>query len=335
MTRCWGLVGGVLALALSVALAAPLLATTAEGVRKWRAGDWAGAVAAWTQPAAAGDPDALFNMGQAYRLGRGVPKNVDLAIDFYRRASARGHVAGTANLGITLFQEGRRAEALGPLRAAADKGDARAAYVLGLATFSGEGAPRNQALGLAYVMRARDLGLDLAGPQVARLSGLVGEADRARAEAAARALAMGEPVPVAIAGVTTPPPFSAAELPPERQGQADASEDLAEAPSPAPAAPVAPAAPPASAGARPSPAAPGARTWHVQLGAYASESAARVAWATLVAQAADLLVGKAPIYQARGGLVRLQVGPFADRADAQALCAELSAAGRPCFVTSG
>jgi cell division septation protein DedD len=301
-------------------------------------------VAAWTQPAAAGDPDALFNMGQAYRLGRGVPKNVDLAIDFYRRASARGHVAGTANLGITLFQEGRRSEALGPLRAAADKGDARAAYVLGLATFSGEGAPKNQALGLAYVMRARDLGLDLAGPQVTRLSGLVGEADRARAEAAARALAMGEPVPVAIAGVATPPPVSAADLPAQGQGRAEASEELAEADAPVPPAPVAaeataplpPAASPASAGARSSPAAaPGGRAWHVQLGAYASESAARVAWATLVAQAADLLLGQAPIYQARGGLVRLQVGPFKDRADAQALCAELSAAGRPCFVTSG
>ncbi len=329
MRQCQGLVGGVLALGLSLAFSWPLLATTAEGARKWRAGDWAGAVAAWTQPAAAGDPDALFNMGQAYRLGRGVPKNVDLAIDFYRRASARGHVAGTANLGITLFQEGRRSEALGPLRAAADKGDARAAYVLGLATFSGEGAPRNQALGLAYVMRARDLGLDLAGPH----------------EAAARALAMGEPVPVAIAGVATPPtPVATADAPSQVQGRADESEELADAPSPVPPAPVAaqaadpapPVASPASAGARSSPAAaPGGRAWHVQLGAYASESAARVAWATLVAQAADLLVGQAPIYQARGGLVRLQVGPFPDRADAQALCAELSAAGRPCFVTSG
>lgn len=313
---------------LALALAAPALATTAEGVRKWRAGDYEGAVAAWTQPAAAGDADALFNLGQAYRLGRGVARNTDLAIDFYRRASARGHLAATANLGITLFQQGRRAEALGPLRAAADGGDPRASYVLGLATFSGEGAPKNPALGLAYVLRARDMGLDLAGPQVARLSAMMAPADLARAEAAARALAAGEPVPVAIAGLPAPPaPAGETASAPT----AETSEDMAEA-APPPASP--PSSPPPSPAAASAGAAKG-RAWLVQLGAYASEPAARVAWATLVAQAADLLVGQAPIYQARGGLVRLQVGPFPQRAEAQALCAQLSASGRPCFVTSG
>lgn len=318
-------------LLVTLALAVPAVATTADGVRKWRAGDWAGAVAAWNQPAAAGDPDALFNMGQAYRLGRGVPKNSDLAIDFFRRASARGHVAATANLGIALFQEGRRAEALTPLRAAADKGDARAAYVLGLATFSGEGAPRNPVLGLAYVMRARDLGLDLAAPQVARLSGMMTQADLARADAAARALAAGEPVAVAVTGPlpqpSSPPPAPSTTA----AGTGEISEEVAEAAAPA----LPPAPPPAPPAVPPATQARTARAWHVQLGAYATEPAARVAWATLVAQSADLLVGQAPIYQARGGLVRLQVGPFAERAEAQALCARLSAVGRPCFVTTG
>lgn len=290
----------VRALLLSVALAgsSPVLGTTADGVRKWRAGDWAGAVAEWTQPAAAGDPDALFNMGQAYRLGRGVPQNVDVALEYFRRASARGHVAATANLGITLFQSGRKAEALSPLRSAADMGDARASYVLGLATFSGDGAPRNPALGLAYVMRARDLGLELAAPQVARMSALVGEEDRARAAAASEALRSGPPVAVSVAsaqatGSGTPP------APPARDPDA------------------------------------AFRAWHVQLGAYASEPAARTAWATLLAQMADLLDGRTPVYSPHGSLVRLQVGPFPERQQAADLCARLSAAGRPCFVTAG
>jgi cell division septation protein DedD len=72
----------------------------------------------------------------------------------------------------------------------------------------------------------------------------------------------------------------------------------------------------------------------VQLGAYASESAARVAWATLVAQSADLLSGQTPVYSPNGRLVRLQLGPFGERSQASALCARLSAAGRPCFVTA-
>lgn len=303
-------------------LATPAGADTAEGVRRWRAGDHAGAVAAWQAPAAAGDADALFNLGQAYRLGRGVPMNLDIALDHYRRASARGHLAATANLGITLFQMGRKTEALAPLRAAADGGDARAAYVLGLATFAGDGAPRNPVLGLAYVRRAEQLGLELAGPQVARMSALLSEDERARAEATAAALAAGRPVAVALAEAPRPAAAPAAGPAPVAD-----DEEVAERAAPAPA-PGRTAPPAARPGAEP-------RQWFVQLGAYTGEAAARAAWAALVAQAADLLEGRAPVYAPRGGLVRLQVGPLADRADATALCSRLAATGRPCFVTGG
>lgn len=311
------------ALLALLAATAPAVATTAEGVRRWRGGDHAGAVAAWQGPAAAGDPDALFNLGQAYRLGRGVPANRDLALDFYRRAAARGHVAATANLGITLFQLGRKTEALAPLRAAADAGDARAAYVLGIATFTGDGAPRNPVLGLAYVRRAEMLGLDLAGPQVARMAARVTDEERSRAEAAAAALAAGRPASVVLAEAPAP-----AAPPAAGPVAVAAGEEVAGA-----AAPAAPAAPAPAASATSPPAA--RRAWYVQLGAYTSEAAARAAWAALVAQSADLLEGQAPVYAPRGGLVRLQVGPLDDRGIAANLCARLAAAGRPCFVTSG
>jgi len=72
----------------------------------------------------------------------------------------------------------------------------------------------------------------------------------------------------------------------------------------------------------------------VQLGAYATEAAAKSAWTTLVAAQADVLVGKKPVYSPRGNLVRLQIA-FTERADARALCAKIAAAGRPCFVTGG
>jgi cell division septation protein DedD len=335
-------------LAVAALLAAtPLSASVDDGVAKWRAGDWDGAVAEWVTPAARGDTDALFNMGQAYRLGRGVPLDPKAAIDYYRRAADKGHVAATANLGITLWQQGRKTEALTQLRTAADRGDLRAAYVLGVATFEGDVAPRNPALGYAYVVRAREGGLALASGQAARMATRMTAEDRARGEAAAGALAAGRPVAVVLAEMSAQPAASEAPL-----AIADAGEDAAEE-TPGKAEQVAEAAPADGAEAKPAgkPAkakdeaklakgeasAPEKATstdgWKVQLGAYANERAARTAWATLVSQSAKLLKGRTPVYNPRGGLVRLQVGPFEERPEAAELCAKLSAAGRPCFVT--
>jgi cell division septation protein DedD len=318
-------------LAVVLALGGPAAASVPAGVAKWQAGDWSGAVAEWAGPAARGDADALFNMGQAYNLGRGVAQNRALAQDHYRRAAEKGHVAATANLGISLFQEGRRAEALPHLRRAADRGDARAAYVLGVATFNGEGVARNQPLGYGYMLRARASGLSQASQQSARMAALMSADARARGEAVAAALDAGEPIPddliggrpVQVAAAPAPSPQSrivveqAPAGPPGPQGEPSGEAELASADAGE------------SAGDR---AAPG-DGWRVQLGAFANEGAARTAWATLLSQAGQLLEGARPLFAARGGLVRLQVGPFADRSAARDLCQRLSAAGRPCFVT--
>jgi cell division septation protein DedD len=338
-------------LAAMLLAAAPALGNVDAGVAKWRSGDWDGAVAEWVTPAARGDTDALFNMGQAYRLGRGVPLDPKTAVDYYRRAADKGHVAATANLGITLWQQGRKTEALKQLGTAADRGDLRAAYVLGVATFEGDVAPRNPALGYAYVVRAREGGLALASGQAARMATRMSAEDRARGEAAAEALAAGRPVAVVLAEMRAP--AAAAEAP---LLVADAGEDAAED-GPAQAEPAAEARPerrsdakaPAKgdpkaadkpeakptekAVAKPTEKAAVAEGWKVQLGAYADERAARTAWATLVSQSASLLKGRKPVYNPRGGLVRLQVGPFEARPEAAELCAKLAAAGRPCFVT--
>jgi cell division septation protein DedD len=357
---------GLLAAVPAVGLLPAVLAaaSVASGAAKWRAGDWAGAVADWERPAAAGDPDALFNMGQAYRLGRGVPRDGAAAVDHYRRAASRGHLGATANLGIALFQDGRKAEAVGHLRDAAGRGDLRAAYVLGVATFTGDGAARNPALGYAYVVRARDGGLDIASGQAARMATLITPADRARGEAAAAALAAGRPIPVELAsaaparGVASPQATAAAS---EDEAEAEAAASTQRAagsgrPRPKDAGEAGgakraarseearraggdrrregeEAARTGEPGQAPDPAAEGG--YRVQLGAYANERAARSAWAALVAQSAELLKGMAPVYAPRGGLVRLQVGPFKGRGAARQLCAKLAAAGRPCFVTEG
>lgn len=352
---------GVLLLA-GLALAAPAAASVAAGAEKWRAGDWDGAVAEWTAPAARGEPEALFNMGQAYRLGRGVPQNTRTAIDLYRQAAAKGHVGATTNLGITLWQEGQRSEALGFLRTAADRGDVRAAYVLGVAIFSGEAAPRNPALGYAYVLRARDGGLTAASSQAARMATMMTPDARARGEAAAAALAAGRPVAVVMADLQAEAPRATAQAETAGREDEDEGEEVADqapsrrGPGSAAAAPQGekPAAPAkgkaATAEVADKPAkgkekgkakdsadakAEDEKGFKVQLGAYANERAARTAWATLVSQSADLLKGLKPIYSPRGGLVRLQVGPYEARKEASTLCSKLAAAGRPCFVTEG
>jgi cell division septation protein DedD len=314
-------------------LAPAAWASTESGTAKWSAGDYPGAVAEWLTPAARGDAEALFMLGQAHRLGRGVAQDRGAAIDYYRRAAEKGHVAATANLGITLWQEGRKTEALTQLRIAAERGDLRASYVLGVATFEGDVAPRNPALGYAYVVRARDGGLALASGQAARMATRLTAEDRARGEAAAAALSAGRPVAVVLAGLAAAPPADSQPL-----AIAEASEDQAEE---APAGPGAVAsapsrtqsarqAEPAEAGPERAPTREG---WKVQLGAYANERAARTAWATLVSQSAALLKGQTPVYSPRGGLVRLQIAGFDSREPAAELCARLSAAGRPCFVT--
>lgn len=295
---------------LSMLLATPAMASVSSGVQKWRAGDWAGAVADWVQPAARGDMDALFNLGQAYRLGRGVQQNQEVALDYYRRAAAKGHVAATANLGITLYQDGRKTEALQHLREAADKGDLRAGYVLGVATFTGDGAPRNPTLGYAYVLRSRDGGLEAASAQAARMATLLTANERARGEAAAAALAAGEPVPVELVGGQARPASPSTATPAPATDTSETTTATAES-------------------AR----TPPTEGWKVQLGAYTSDQAARTAWATLVANSGDLLKGQKPLYQSGGRLVRLQVGPLAGREEARQLCQKLSASGRPCFVT--
>ena len=70
--------GGVLAACL-LALGAPAQADVKSGVDAWSAGDYATAVREWSGPAQAGDADAQFNLGQAYRLGRGVEADKEQA----------------------------------------------------------------------------------------------------------------------------------------------------------------------------------------------------------------------------------------------------------------
>ena len=145
--------------AAPLAIAAPAQADVKAGVDAWAAGDYETAVGEWREPALAGDADAQFNLGQAYRLGRGVPANLDIALDWFRKASTPReggiiHRKAADEYGLTLFQTGQRAAALPYVEQAAQRGEPRAQYVLGTAYFNGKLVEKDWVRGYALMSRA-------------------------------------------------------------------------------------------------------------------------------------------------------------------------------------
>jgi hypothetical protein len=189
---------------------APPPPSVRAGVDLWRAGDWAGAVANWQPFAAAGDADAMFNMGQAYKLGRSVPLDKAIARDWYRKAAAKGHLPAQANLGILLFQAGEKAEAAQWLKSAADRGEMRAQYVLGVAHWNGDGVPRSLPLAYAYLARSSAQGLTEATGALNNLTRTISPVERANGWAIATSLSAGNGIPPAY--VPAAKPMTVAEL---------------------------------------------------------------------------------------------------------------------------
>src|SRR5689334_682438 len=116
----------MIAVAIAALTALPATAQSVKaGISAWQKADYTGAVAIWRPLAEKGDADAAFNLGQAYRLGRGVPTNLAAAQSWFERAARKGHVDAQTTLGLLLFQNGNQTGGLRWLRQAAEQGDAR------------------------------------------------------------------------------------------------------------------------------------------------------------------------------------------------------------------
>jgi len=161
-------------------LTAPAHADVKDGVDAWQRGDYQGAVAQWRPAALAGDADAQFNLGQAYKLGRGVPADLAQAEAWYRRAAKQGHLQAEDNLGLVLFTANRRDEAMPFILRSAERGEPRAQYVLGTAHFNGDLAPRDLPRAYALTKRASDAGLGIASARLAQLDSLISLEQRQR-----------------------------------------------------------------------------------------------------------------------------------------------------------
>src|SRR6476646_10144911 len=185
----------LVAAALVALVAAPLSAQSVKaGIEAWQHADYATAVAIWRPLAESGDADAAFNLGQAYRLGRGVTLNLSAAQSWFQRAAQTGHVDAQTTLGLLLFQNGDQAQGLKWLKAAAVQGEPRALLVYGTALYNGDGVTQDRLLGYAYVSRAATQGLAPAKDTLEQLDGLMPAADRQKAAALARSIPNGSPV---------------------------------------------------------------------------------------------------------------------------------------------
>ncbi len=177
--------GGVLAACL-LALGAPAQADVKSGVDAWSAGDYATAVREWSGPAQAGDADAQFNLGQAYRLGRGVEADKEQAEALYAAAAAQGHVQASDNYGLLLFEDGRREAAMPYITAAAGRGDPRAQYLLGVAHFNGDLAEKDWPRAYALLTLANNSGLPQARAAMTQMDEFIPLAQREEAQVLAQ-----------------------------------------------------------------------------------------------------------------------------------------------------
>ncbi|UYY77698.1 SPOR domain-containing protein [Sphingomonas sp. R1] len=282
-------------------------AAVKAGVEAYNRQDFAAAMQHWRAAAAKGDPDAQYNLGQIYKLGRGVPVDLAAAEQWYRLAAAQGHELAEANYGMVLFENGKREAAVPWLERAVVHREPRAQYLLGVMLFNGDGVAKNWVRAYALMLRAAAGGLDAAARTLEQMDQYIPIADRQAGKALADRYATDERATAPAAGA------------PARAPALSADTSVAAAP------PRAPRATRTAAGTPRAPA-PVAATgpWRVQLGAFATPGNAEKLWG----QVRPRFPGRQPFYPKSGTLTRLLVGPFATRAEAEKACGALA----PCMA---
>lgn len=293
-------------------LATPVSAQSVKaGIEAWQKSDYSAAVAIWRPLAEKGDADAQFNLGQAYRLGRGVPINLAAAQSWFERAADKGHVDAQTTLGLLLFQNGNHTGGMRWLKVASDQGEPRAMLVYGTALFNGDGVPQDPILGYAFVSRAAAQGLQAAKDTLGQLDQIMSVEDRKKGVALALSKAKASPAPVSKSPAT-----KAAKLAPPKPAPSKPAQPVVAAAKPQPKSPAQPAAVPATG------------SWRIQLGAFSQRSSAEALFRKLSGK----LAGRQAYYVPAGAVTRLQVGPFESKSAAAAAC---RAMGQACFPVPG
>ncbi len=323
--RCLIAAGGLAA----AIIASPVHADVKAGVDAWSAGNYDAAVREWQMPAQNGDADALFNLAQAYRLGRGVDADIRRARELYAEAANLGHIKAADNYGLLLFQQGEQQSAMPFIQAAAERGDPRAQYVLGLAHFNADYAQKDWVRAYALLTLANGAGLPQAGTALAQMDQHVPLTQRQQAQSLARQIeAQAEQRRAAELaaidlGTTQAPISQPAPAAPARTAAisrpvpqpVQVSQPRRVTPVPVSGTPV--------AGRR-------SGNWRVQLGAFGVAGNAERLWNRL--QSNPALAGTRRALVPSGNVTRLQAVGFNSRAEADAACTTLKRQGQACLV---
>jgi cell division septation protein DedD len=288
------------------ALAAPASGQSVKaGIDAWQKGDYASAISAWRPLAEAGDADAAFNLGQAYRLGRGVQIDLATAQNWLETAARKGHVDAQTTLGLLLFQNGNRVSGLRWLRQAAEAGEPRAMLMYGTALFNGDGIAQDPVLAYAFVSRAAAQGLGPAKSTLEQMDQVLTVDQRKKG------------VAIAMQKV---------------RSTAKPSKEIVRTPTAKPAAKPKPIPVRVAETPEKPPVVSTGGGWRIQLGAFGQRGSAEALFRKLAASAP--VAGRQMVLVPAGSVTRLQVGPF-DKASATAACRSLSARGQACFVVPG
>ena len=129
----------LLAIILTIGLAAPVLADFQAGLDAYKRGDYAVTLKEWQPLAEAGYAYAQFNLGLLHAKGHGVPQDYSKALVWYRKAAGQG--------------------------------SARAQSAIGFYYERGLGIPQDYAQALAWYRKAAKGGYKFASKEVARLEG--------------------------------------------------------------------------------------------------------------------------------------------------------------------
>lgn len=123
--------------------------------------------------AQAGDPEAQHDLGLRYAGGRGVPKDPERAVGWYRAAAEQGYGRAQSSLAQAYYWgtgvARDRAKSADWYRRAAEHDLAGAGYMLGLIYWAGEGVTKDVALAAHWHGQAAEHGNHYAQQFLARL----------------------------------------------------------------------------------------------------------------------------------------------------------------------
>lgn len=296
------------------ALTAPALAQDDAGLTAYEAGEYESAARIWRELADQGNTVAQFNLGGMYHKGLGVGQDTAASFHWFRMAAEHGHGSSQYNLGV-MFANANGVE----------RDYVRAYLWTSLAVDSlAEGEEREQAMRVREVISRR-----MDKDELARTRGIdpksllaVGVAEEDANPLAAQSDEPGPTPSTLVVKTATTDPSPTGSL------AGDTAATVAQAATEA----GTPAA--TSFGESPST----GQDWAIQLASYLSRGMAEEGWRRLSADHADLLAGFEPVIERAdredmNTIYRLKIGAFADRPEADALCAELRADGADCIVT--